>query len=91
MLLAGYYRFRSPIDAGVGLKRFMAWTPPVGFTFQHHSGYRGLGKRRAVHRRGGDWLPRCSRRLRSSVTLLEFDIVPVIDIADLGRYLNARS
>ena len=36
MLVGGTYRFRAGVDQRVGLKRFQAWKPPAGFTFQGH-------------------------------------------------------
>lgn len=36
MLVSGTYRFRAGVDQRIGLKRFQAWQPPAGFTFQGH-------------------------------------------------------
>jgi hypothetical protein len=36
MLVGGTYRFRADVDQRAGLKRFQAWQPPAGFTFQGH-------------------------------------------------------
>ena len=41
MLVAGTYRFRAGVDQRAGLKRFQAWQPPAGFTFQGR-GVRGF-------------------------------------------------
>ena len=36
MLVGGTYRFRAGVDQRIGLKRFQAWKPPAGFSFQGH-------------------------------------------------------
>jgi len=36
MLVGGTYQFRTGVDQRIGLKRFQAWKPPAGFSFQGH-------------------------------------------------------
>ena len=80
MLLAGNYRFRATADQRVGLKRFMAWTPPAGFTFQGHWA--------TVDGRGGMFIAEAETAAAACEAagvfsdLIEFEMVPVIDIAE---------
>lgn len=81
MLMAGIYRFRfNAADQGVGLKRFQAWTPPEGFTFQGHWA-RADGT-------GGIFVADASsaaavlEAASAFSDLMEFEIVPVVDIVE---------
>jgi hypothetical protein len=80
MLLGGIYSFRPGVDQRSGLKRFQAWTPPEGFTFQSHWA-RSDGM-------GGIFLAEvatAAAALEATTTfsdLIEFELVPVVDIME---------
>jgi hypothetical protein len=80
MLVGGTYRFRSGVDQRVGLKRFQAWTPPAGFAFQGHwSTADGMGGMFVAE------TDSAAAALEAAATfsdLLEFNIVPVVDIME---------
>ncbi len=80
MLLGGTYKFRPGADQRVGLKRFQAWTPPAGFTFQGHWA--------AADSMGGMFIAEAeSAAVAFEATsafgdLIEFHLVPVLDIME---------
>ncbi len=80
MLFAGTYKFRPTLDPGAGLRRFQAWSPPSGFSFQGHWA-RADGA-------GGMFLAEAespSAVLEATVAfadLMDFEIVPVVDIME---------
>ena len=80
VLLAGNYRFRVTDDRRAGLKRFMAWTPPPGFTFKGHwtsaDGKGGLFVAEA------DTAAAAFEAVSAFGDLIEFDLVPIIDIME---------
>lgn len=87
MLVGGTYRFRAGVDQRVGLKRFQAWTPPAGFSFQAHwataDGMGGMFVAEAAS---------AATAFEATATfsdLLEFHIVPVLDIMEAVP-INAR-
>jgi hypothetical protein len=80
VLFAGNYKFRQVQDPGIGLKRFMAWTPPAGFVFQGHWS-RADGT-------GGMFLAEVEsaaavfEATAAFSDIIEFDIVPVLEITE---------
>ena len=80
MLLGGTYRFRAGNDPRVGLKRFQAWTPPTGFTFQGHwataDGNGGMFIAEA------DSAAAALEATAAFADLIEFQLVPVLDIME---------
>ena len=80
MLVGGNYRFRSGIDQRAGLKRFMSWNPPAGFTFQGHWA-RADGN-------GGIFIAEAESAAAvfeaagAFADLIDFEIVPVMDIME---------
>jgi hypothetical protein len=66
MLIGGTYRFRAGVYQRAGLKRFQAWQPPAGFTFQGH-GPRPMAWEECSSPRSTTQPPR-SRRPRLSPT-----------------------
>lgn len=80
MLIAGNYRFRPGTDQRVGLKRFLAWTPPAGFTFQGHwTRADGTG---GVFIAEADSAAATFEAAGAFSDLIEFELTPVIDIAE---------
>ncbi len=80
MLIAGYYRFRGPIDARVGLKRFLAWTPPTGFAFQGH--WATADGKGGLFVADAETAAAAFEATAVFADIIEFDIVPVVDIAE---------
>jgi hypothetical protein len=80
MLVGGSYRFRSGPDQRVALKRFLAWTPPAGFTFQAHWV--------RVDGTGGMYVAEAESAAAvfeatgAFSDLIEFEVVPVMDVAE---------
>ena len=80
MLMGGTYQFRSGVDQRIGLKRFQAWKPPAGFSFQGHW--------TTADGMGGMFIAEVDSAVVAyevSATfsdLLEFHIVPVLDIME---------
>lgn len=80
MLLVGNYRFRSGTDQRVSLRRFLAWTPPSGFTFQGHwTRADGTG---GVFLAEADTAAAAFEAAGAFSDLIEFDLAPVVDIAE---------
>ena len=87
MLVGGTYRFRDGVDQRVGLKRFQAWKPPAGFTFQGHwSTADGMG---GMFIAEADSAAAAFEAAAAYADLLEFNIVPVLDIMEAVP-INAR-
>jgi len=80
MLVAGSYRFYPGTDQRVGLKRFLAWTPPAGFTFQGHWA--------RADNTGGVFIAEVGTAAAAFeatgafADLIQFELTPVIDIAE---------
>jgi hypothetical protein len=87
MLVGGTYRFRPGVDQRAGLKRFQAWKPPAGFTFQGHWA--------TADGMGGMFIAEAESAavaFEAAATfsdLLEFHTVPVLDIMEAVP-INAR-
>jgi hypothetical protein len=80
MRVAGNYRFRPGTDQRVGLKRFLAWTPPVGFTFEGHWALAdGTG---GVFIADAETAAAAFEATGAFSDLIEFELVPVIEIAE---------
>lgn len=80
MLMGGIYRFRSGVDQRVGLKRFQAWAPPEGFTFQGHwARADGMG---GIFLAEAESAAAAFEASAAFSDLLEFELVPVLDIMD---------
>ena len=80
MLVAGSYRFRGGVDQRVGLKRFQAWKPPAGFTFQGHwATADGMG---GMFIAEADTAAAAFEAAAAFADLLEFNMVPVLDIME---------
>jgi uncharacterized protein DUF3303 len=87
MLIGGTYRFRAGVDQRVGLKRFQAWKPPAGFTFQGHwTTADGMG---GMFIAEADNVAVAFETAATFSDLLEFHIVPVLDIMEAVP-INAR-
>jgi hypothetical protein len=87
MLVGGTYRFRAGADLRVGLKRFQAWTPPAGFSFQGHwATADGMGGMFVAE---ADSAAVAFEVAATFSDLLEFHIVPVLDIMEAVP-INAR-
>jgi hypothetical protein len=87
MLVAGTYQFRSGVDQRTGLKRFQAWKPPAGFTFQGHwSTADGMG---GMFIAETDSAAAAFEATATFADLLEFHLVPVLDIMEAVP-INAR-
>ena len=82
-MFGGIYKFRSGADSLVGLKRFESWTPPSGFVFQGHwqraDGAGGMFLAEA------DTAAAVLEATAAWTDLIEFDIVPVLDITESVR------
>jgi hypothetical protein len=80
MLVSGIYRFRAGVDQRAGLKRFQAWTPPQGFTFQ--------GFWTTVDGMGGMFVAEAEsaaavfEAASAFADMAEFQITPVLDITE---------
>ena len=80
MLLAGTYRFRAGVDPRVGLKRFQAWTPPSGFTFQGHwATADGMG---GMFIAEAESSAAAFEATSAFGDLIEFKLVPALDIME---------
>jgi hypothetical protein len=80
MLVGGNYRFRAGVDQSTGLKRFQAWTPPAGFTFQGHwSRADGMGGMFVAE---ADNAAAALQATTAFSDLLEFELVPIVDIIE---------
>jgi Domain of unknown function (DUF3303) len=78
MLVGGTYQFRAGVDQGDGLKRFQAWQPPAGFTFQGHwTTADGMG---AIFIAEVDSAAAAFEASEAFADMVEFHIVPVLDI-----------
>ena len=87
MLVGGTYRFRDGADQRVGLKRFQAWKPPAGFTFQGHwTTADGMG---GMFIAETDSAAAAFEAAAAFADLLDFNIVPVLDIMEAVP-INAR-
>jgi hypothetical protein len=87
MLMGGTYRFRAGIDPRVGLKRFQAWTPPAGFTFQGHwATGDGMG---GMFIAEADSAAAALEATTAFADLIDFQLVPVLDIMEAVP-INAR-
>ncbi len=87
MLIAGTYRFRPGVDQRIGLKRFQAWQPPAGFSFQGHWA--------TADGMGGMFIAETSsaalalEATAAFADMVDFDLVPVLDIME-AIPINAR-
>lgn len=87
MLVGGTYRFRAGVDQRIGLKRFQAWQPPAGFTFQGHWATADGG--------GGMFIAEAEsaavalEATAAFADMVEFNVVPVLDIMEAVP-INAR-
>lgn len=87
MLVGGTYRFRPGADQRTGLKRFQAWTPPAGFSFQGHwATADGMG---GMFIAEADSAAAALEATAAFGDLLEFQLVPVLDIMEAVP-INAR-
>jgi Protein of unknown function (DUF3303) len=87
MLVGGTYRFRDGVDQRVGLKRFQAWKPPAGFTFQGHwTTADGMG---GMFIAEADSAAAAFEAAAAFADQVEFNIVPVLDIMEAVP-INAR-
>jgi hypothetical protein len=78
MLVGGTYQFRAGVDQGDGLKRFQAWQPPAGFTFQGHwTTADGMG---GIFIAEVDSAAAAFEASEAFADMVEFHIVPVLDI-----------
>jgi hypothetical protein len=80
MLIAGNYKFRPNTDQEVGLKRFGAWSPPAGFSFQGHwaraDGTGGMFVAEV------DSAAAAFEATAAFSDLIEFEIVPALEIME---------
>ncbi len=80
MLVGGTYRFRADVDQRAGLKRFQAWQPPAGFTFQGHwTTADGMGGMFIAE------VDNAAAAFEASATFAdqaEFQMVPVLDVME---------
>jgi hypothetical protein len=87
MLVGGTYRFRAGVDQRIGLKRFQAWKPPAGFSFQGHwATADGMG---GMFIAEADSPAAAFEATATFADLLEFHVVPVLDIMEAVP-INAR-
>jgi hypothetical protein len=87
MLVGGTYRFRAGVDQRIGLKRFQAWKPPAGFSFQGHwASADGTG---GMFIAEADSAAAALEATATFADLLEFQLVPVLDIMEAVP-INAR-
>ena len=80
MLVAGSYRFLPGTDRGAGLKRFLAWTPPSGFTFQGH--WALADNAGGVFIAEAETAAAAFEATGAFADLIAFELTPVIDIAE---------
>jgi hypothetical protein len=90
MLIGGSYRFQDGADRRAGMTRFLAWTPPAGFTFQGHwSTADGIGGMFVAEVESA---AAALEATTSFADLFIFEIVPVVDIMEAvpvaGRVLD---
>jgi hypothetical protein len=87
MLVGGSYRYRPGGDQRIGLRRFQAWKPPAGFSFQGHwATADGMG---GMFLAEADSPAAAFEATATFADLLEFSIVPVLDIMEAVP-INAR-
>jgi hypothetical protein len=87
MLVTGTYRYRAGVDQRIGLKRFQAWKPPAGFTFQGHwHTADGMG---GIFVAEADSAVVALEATATFADLMEFHVVPVVDIMEAVP-VNAR-
>ena len=80
MLVGGTYRFRAGVDQKAGLKRFQAWKPPAGFTFQGHwTTADGMG---GMFIAEADTAAAAFESAAAFADQAEFHIVPVLDVME---------
>jgi hypothetical protein len=80
MLMGGTYQFRPGVDQRTGLKRFQAWKPPAGFSFQGHwTTADGMG---GMFIAEADSAATAYEVSATFADMLEFHIVPVLDIME---------
>jgi hypothetical protein len=78
MLVGGTYQFVAGADQKAGLKRFQAWQPPAGFTFQGHwATADGMG---GIFIAEVDSAAATFEAAAAFADMAEFHIVPVLDI-----------
>ena len=78
MLVGGTYRFRAGVDQRIGRKRFQAWQPPAGFSFQGHwATADGTG---GIFIADVDSAAATFEAAAAFADMAEFHIVPVLDI-----------
>jgi Protein of unknown function (DUF3303) len=80
VLVGGTYRFRAGVDPRSGLKRFQAWTPPGGFTFQGH--WAAADAMGGMFIADADSAAAVFEATEAFADLIEFQIVPVLDIME---------
>jgi hypothetical protein len=87
MLVGGTYRFRAGVDQRIGLKRFQAWQPPAGFSFQGHwATADGMG---GIFIAEADSAAVAFEATAAFADMAEFQVVPVLDITEAVP-INAR-
>jgi hypothetical protein len=87
MLLAGIYRFRSGVDPAIALKRFLAWTPPAGYTINSHwSRADGMGGILIVESDSTATLLEASAPYSD---VLDIEFIPLIDITEAVPILQS--
>ncbi len=80
MLVAGTYQFVTGADQKAGLKRFQAWQPPAGFTFQGH--WTTADGRGGIFIAEVDSAAAAFEASAAFADMAEFHIVPVLDITE---------
>ena len=80
MLVGGTYQFRAGADQKAGLKRFQAWKPPAGFSFQGHwTTADGMG---GMFIAEADTAAAAFEAAAAFADQAEFRIVPVLDVME---------
>src|SRR5262249_26864858 len=78
MLVRGTYQFVTGADQKAGLRRFQAWQPPAGFSYQGHwTTADGMGGTFIART---DSAPPAFAAAAAFADMAEFHIVPVLEI-----------
>ena len=80
MLMGGTCHFRAGVDQRTGLKRFQAWQPPAGFSFQGHWATADGSGEMFIAEAGS--AAAAFEATAAFGDLLEFHLVPVLDIME---------
>jgi hypothetical protein len=88
MLVGGTYRFRAGVDQRIGRKRFQAWQPPAGFSFQGHwATADGMG---GIFIAEADSAAAALKATSPFADQVEFHLVPVVGVLE-AMPINARA